>query len=345
MSGGVDSAVALLARPEAGHEPVGVTLRLWIDPAGPDAERACCSPEAVVAARETCHAPRRPARHARPARGVPPRGRRALRRRLRARRDAEPLHALQRRLPLRRAARVRAPDRRRQARHRPLRAASREHRGRLLLARAADAAKDQSYMLARLDPRRLARLWFPLGEPGQGRDARRGARAGLAAAGRAESQEACFLGGRRLPRVPRAPRARRERGPGRRRGRARARRATTASGASRPAAARPRRRRAASRCTRCATDPRTNTVVVGPARRARAPRVSASAGRLFVPVERVEAKLRYRSPAIAARASRPHGAGSASRSTSPRTASRRARRPCSTRATPSSAPALVSSAR
>ena len=34
---------------------VGVTLRLWIDPRGPDVERACCSPAAVVAARELCH--------------------------------------------------------------------------------------------------------------------------------------------------------------------------------------------------------------------------------------------------------------------------------------------------
>src|SRR5207248_10800588 len=53
MSGGVDSAVALL---RARQGAVGVTLRLWIDPAAPDAERACCSPEAVIAARETCHA-------------------------------------------------------------------------------------------------------------------------------------------------------------------------------------------------------------------------------------------------------------------------------------------------
>src|SRR5436190_5933480 len=43
MSGGVDSAVALL---RAGEHAVGVTLRLWIDPAAPDAERACCSPDA-----------------------------------------------------------------------------------------------------------------------------------------------------------------------------------------------------------------------------------------------------------------------------------------------------------
>ena len=52
MSGGVDSAVALLA---AGRGAVGVTLRLWLDPEGPDAERACCSPDAVIAARQTCH--------------------------------------------------------------------------------------------------------------------------------------------------------------------------------------------------------------------------------------------------------------------------------------------------
>src|SRR5437764_15456613 len=53
MSGGVDSAVALLrSLPDA----IGVTLRLWLDPDGPDSERACCSPEAVIAARETCHA-------------------------------------------------------------------------------------------------------------------------------------------------------------------------------------------------------------------------------------------------------------------------------------------------
>src|SRR5262249_58533918 len=52
MSGGVDSAVALLrALPDA----VGITLRLWLDPHGPAADRACCSPEAVIAARETCH--------------------------------------------------------------------------------------------------------------------------------------------------------------------------------------------------------------------------------------------------------------------------------------------------
>src|SRR6478736_4306754 len=52
MSGGVDSAVALL---RAAPNAIGVTLRLWLDPSGPSAERVCCSPAAVIAARETCH--------------------------------------------------------------------------------------------------------------------------------------------------------------------------------------------------------------------------------------------------------------------------------------------------
>ncbi|HEY3613861.1 MAG TPA: iron-sulfur cluster assembly scaffold protein, partial [Gaiellales bacterium] len=56
MSGGVDSAVALLRERAAGHDVVGLTLRLWIDERAPDAERACCSPAAVVRARESCHA-------------------------------------------------------------------------------------------------------------------------------------------------------------------------------------------------------------------------------------------------------------------------------------------------
>src|SRR5438270_12902558 len=54
MSGGVDSAVALL---RSGPGAIAVTLRLWLDPDGPDAARACCPPEAVIAARETCHTP------------------------------------------------------------------------------------------------------------------------------------------------------------------------------------------------------------------------------------------------------------------------------------------------
>ncbi len=69
------------------------------------------------------------------------------------------------------------------------------HRGRLLLARAADREKDQSYMLGRLDPAFLDRIWFPLGEQTKATTRAEAEAAGLPAAGRAESQEACFLAG------------------------------------------------------------------------------------------------------------------------------------------------------
>ena len=53
MSGGVDSAVALL---RAGPDAVGVTLRLWLDPAGPRASAPAARRMRSSAARETCHA-------------------------------------------------------------------------------------------------------------------------------------------------------------------------------------------------------------------------------------------------------------------------------------------------
>ncbi len=104
MSGGVDSAVALR---RAGPNAIGVTLRLWQDPAAPDTERACCSPAAVAAARATCH-----------GLGVPhvtldlreefkQHDRRPVRRRVSRRRDPEPVHALQRRVSIRRARGIR----------------------------------------------------------------------------------------------------------------------------------------------------------------------------------------------------------------------------------------------
>lgn len=295
MSGGVDSAVALLG---AGPKAIGVTLRLWIDPEGPDVDRACCSPEAVIAARETCHALGLPhvtldlrnefrraimepfvrgyARGQTPNPCIRCNG---------SFRFAE-LLAFARRAG---AARLATGHYARIV----------EHRGRLLLARAADPAKDQSYMLARLDPRHLDRIWFPLGEQSKDETRAEAARAGLAVAERAESQEACFLGGddyrsfleRRGLAVEEGPvvdEQGRELGrhqgfwrftPGQRRG-------LGVAGGMRLYALR--------------TEPQTNTVVVGPPEALARRRVTA-AGRLYAPVERVEAKLRYRSPAVPAR--------------------------------------------
>ena len=50
-------------------------------------------------------------------------------------------------------------------------------------------------MLAQLDPDELGRLWFPLGESTKTEVRAEAEAAGLAAARRAESQEACFLAG------------------------------------------------------------------------------------------------------------------------------------------------------
>jgi len=294
MSGGVDSAVALL---RAGPDAIGVTLRLWLDPRGPDAERACCSPEAVLAARATCHRLgiphvtldlREEFRRAvvEPfvrgyARGETPN---PCIRCNGSFRFAELLSFAERagaaRLATGHYARIV------------------EREGRLLLARATDPNKDQSYMLARLDPRFLARLWFPLGEQGKDETRAEAARAGLEAASRAESQEACFLAGGDyrdfLERHglaaadgPVLDEDGNELGrhggfwrftPGQRKG--------LGAAAREPLYA-------------LRSDPGTNAVVVGP-RAALATREVYARGRLHLPVTRADAKLRYRSPAVPA---------------------------------------------
>jgi tRNA-uridine 2-sulfurtransferase len=294
MSGGVDSAVALL---RAGPQALGVTLRLWIDPDGPDVERACCSPEAVLAARETCHAlglphvtldQREEFRRAVVApfvrgyaRGETPN---PCIRCNGSFRFAE-LLAFARRAG---AARLATGHYARTA----------EHRGRLLLARAVDEEKDQSYMLGRLDPRHLHRLWFPLGEQTKAETRAEAERAGLAAARKSESQEACFLGGGDYRDFLRrhgldAADGAVEDEEGRELGRHDGFWRYTAGQRRGIGVAAPEPLYALR------TDARRNAVVVGP-RAALACRSVRARGRLYVDAERVVAKLRYRSPAVAA---------------------------------------------
>jgi tRNA-uridine 2-sulfurtransferase len=68
-------------------------------------------------------------------------------------------------------------------------------RGGPLLRAAADPAKDQTYMLAALSPRSLARMRFPLGELTKPEVRRLAGEAGLPVAGKADSQDLCFLAG------------------------------------------------------------------------------------------------------------------------------------------------------
>ncbi|HEX4519963.1 MAG TPA: tRNA 2-thiouridine(34) synthase MnmA [Gaiellaceae bacterium] len=294
MSGGVDSAVALLA---AGTNAVGVTLRLWIDPNAAASERVCCSPAAVIAARETCH--RLGIAHVTLD----------LRERFRATvvepftRDyaagKTPNPCVRCNGSFRFDELLRFADRigaARLATGHYARIVARE--GGLAIARAADAAKDQSYMLATLDPASLDRLWFPLGEHTKEETRARARAAGLAVAGRAESQEACFLGGDNYRTFLERHGVEAAAGtlvdetgeqigshdgywrftPGQRRG--------LGVAAPEPLYA-------------LATDAKTNTVVVGP-RASLARRRVAVRGRLDGAACRVEAKLRHRSPAVAA---------------------------------------------
>jgi len=64
-----------------------------------------------------------------------------------------------------------------------------------LLRAAVDPAKDQTYMLAALDPASLERLRFPLGELRKPEVRALAAQAGLPVASKADSQDLCFLAG------------------------------------------------------------------------------------------------------------------------------------------------------
>ncbi|HET7855256.1 MAG TPA: tRNA 2-thiouridine(34) synthase MnmA [Gaiellaceae bacterium] len=301
MSGGVDSAVALL---KAGPNALGVTLRLWIDPKAPRAERACCSPEAVVAARETCH-----------ALGVPHvtiDAREDFRRAIvepfvRGYAEGETPNPCTRCNGSFRFGRLLTFARRAGAARLATGHYARivEHRGRRLLARAVDADKDQSYMLARLDPRALERIWFPLGEQTKDETRAEAERSGLRVARRPESQEACFLGGDDY----RAFLGRNG---------LEAREGVVVDEEGRRLGAHegfwrftPGQRRGLGVSTgqplyALGTDARSNTVVVGPRESLARTHVVAD-GRLFTSVTRGDVKLRYRSPAVPARVSAARG--------------------------------------
>ena len=193
MSGGVDSAVAALLERERGADVLAVTLKLWADPET-DGAKACCSPEAVLGARAVSH-----------SLGIPHLTldlEQEFRRRVVGSfldgygAGATPNPCIVCNGEVRIAAMVDLADRL-GADHLVT-----GHYARIvadgegpLLAAAADANKDQSYMLAALPPALLDRLRFPLTELSKPEVREIAARHKLSVAKKPESQDLCFLAG------------------------------------------------------------------------------------------------------------------------------------------------------
>ncbi len=193
LSGGVDSAVAAELLKGAGDEAVGITLQLWDDPAT-DGTASCCSPQAVTLARRLAH-------------------------------DLNMPHfTVDLRDPFRKGVvdpylaafgdgltpnpcvgcnghvRFDALDEMRQRLGASKLATG--HYARIewdedgpLLAAATDDNKDQTYMLAAVEPRIIEHLEFPLGLLTKPEVRERARAAGLAVAEKPESQDLCFLAG------------------------------------------------------------------------------------------------------------------------------------------------------
>lgn len=193
MSGGVDSAVAALLERDAGNDVIAVTLKLWADQHN-DGEKSCCSPQAVIGARGVAHSlglshltmdleDEFRAAVVDPfvagyAAGRTPNP--CVRCNGSLRLDA--MLALAQRLG---AAGL-----------------ATGHYARViddgegsLLAPAADASKDQTYMLSALAPASLERMRFPLADLTKPEVREIAHAAGLPVAAKADSQDLCFLAG------------------------------------------------------------------------------------------------------------------------------------------------------
>lgn len=193
MSGGVDSSVTAALLVEAGHEVVGLTMRLY-DASGHERQGrggSCCSPAEIDLAREVCA-----------TLGIPHYtvDERALfrerviddfAREYVAGRTPNPCVRCNEHVkfgPLLARARALGADALATGHY------ARAESGALL--RALDERKDQSYFLFALGREALARVLFPLGTWHKEQVRERARALGLANADAPDSQELCFVGGR-----------------------------------------------------------------------------------------------------------------------------------------------------
>jgi tRNA-specific 2-thiouridylase len=194
MSGGVDSSVAAALALEAGHEVVGVTMKLW----GGPSDTGCCSVSDTDDARRVAQqlgidhhvfnfsadfeaAVVDPYTAAHAAGATP-----------------NPCIECNRHLKfdrLLRRARQLGFDALVTGHHARVVSAG----GRWSLRRGKDRAKDQSYVLHMLGPEQLAHLLLPVGELTKAEVRERAGALGLRTAAKADSQDVCFIprGGRR----------------------------------------------------------------------------------------------------------------------------------------------------
>lgn len=190
MSGGVDSSVAAARLVAAGHDVVGVTLKLW----GGPSDQGCCSVSDVDDARRV--ADRLGVEHhvfnfsedfdrwvvdpyvAAHQRGATPNPCIACNRHLKFDRLTERAWAL-------------GFDAVATGHHAQVVATA---SGGFRLARAVDRAKDQSYVLYMLGADVLGRLLLPIGSSAKAEVRAEAQRLGLRTADKADSQDVCFIG-------------------------------------------------------------------------------------------------------------------------------------------------------
>lgn len=189
MSGGVDSSVAALLLQRAGHDVVGVTMKLW----GGDSDTGCCSVSDVDDARRVAQQlgidhlvfnfgddfdthvvePYVDAH----TRGITPNPCIECNRSVKFSRLAERADLL-------------GFDAVATGHHADIGTTA---DGRLTLERGADPAKDQSYVVHMLDQARLARTMFPVGGLHKAQVRELAAEIGLRTADKPDSQDVCFI--------------------------------------------------------------------------------------------------------------------------------------------------------